>query len=117
LPKRSEFTVPRVSGQRFYAVIREPGPAWDRSRPMREQAGWEAHAAFMDELAADGFVVLGGPLGDNGRALHVIDAESEREIEDRLAGDPWTETGLLVTVSVDQWTILLESTEQRDKAK
>ena len=30
---------------------------------MRDQALWAEHAAFMDTLTADGFVILGGPLG------------------------------------------------------
>ena len=51
---------------------------------MREQEGWEQHVAFMDALADEGFIVLGGPLGNDDQALHVIDAESEGEIEERL---------------------------------
>ena len=63
----------------YYLVRREHGPAWDASRPRREQDGWDEHAAFMDELAAEGFVVLGGPVGegDGDYALNVVDAESE----------------------------------------
>ena len=30
----------------------------------REQAGWDAHAAFMDSLAEEGTVILGGPVGE-----------------------------------------------------
>jgi hypothetical protein len=74
---------------------------------MREQDGWEAHAAFMDSLARVGFIVLGGPLGDEGRALHVVDAPNEREIDVRLAEDPWSDH-LLRIASIDSWTILLE---------
>ena len=37
---------------------------WDHSRARREQAGWSEHAAFMDALAEEGFVVLGGPIGE-----------------------------------------------------
>jgi hypothetical protein len=60
--------------RRYLVVIREPGQAWDDSRGLREQDGWEAHAAFMDALAEDGFIVLGGPYGQSDRALHVVDA-------------------------------------------
>jgi hypothetical protein len=48
----------------YYLVERAKGPAWDHSRERREQAGWDEHAAFMDALADEGFVVLGGPIGD-----------------------------------------------------
>jgi uncharacterized protein YciI len=99
--------------RRYYVVIREPGASWDGARPMREQADWGAHADFMDALAAEGFIVLGGPLGDDNRALHVIDAGSEHEIENRLAEDPWTRSGLLVIASIEPWTILLEAGAQR----
>ncbi|MDX6483815.1 MAG: hypothetical protein QOE95_1586 [Gaiellaceae bacterium] len=42
---------------------REPGPAWDAGSSMHEQEQWPEHAAFMEALVDDGFVVLGGPLG------------------------------------------------------
>ena len=47
-----------------FAVTRERFNQWDWSRDMREQDNWHAHAAFMDELTAEGFIVLGGPVGD-----------------------------------------------------
>jgi hypothetical protein len=34
---------------------------------MREQDDWDAHAGFMDGLVDDGFVLLGGPVGDGMR--------------------------------------------------
>jgi uncharacterized protein YciI len=91
----------------YFAVIRRRGPAWDRSRPMRDQDGWTEHATFMDGLAAEGFIVLGGPLGDGERVLHVVDAEDEVEIRAQLERDPWTRMGLLTTASVEPWRILL----------
>ena len=57
---------------------------------MREQDNWEAHARFMDALVDDGFVFLGGPVGDGMRFLHIVRAQSEREVNDRLAEDPWS---------------------------
>lgn len=92
----------------YFAVTRERGPTWDGTRPMREQDGWDAHAQFMDELTADGFVVLGGPLGDGTRFLLVINAENSVEIEARLAEDPWTRTDQLRIVKIEPWEILLE---------
>jgi uncharacterized protein YciI len=76
---------------------------------MREQAGWDEHAAFMDGLAAEGIIVLGGPLGDGSRAMHVVEAASEEEIEGRLAEDPWTPMRLLRTRSIEPWEILLRA--------
>jgi uncharacterized protein YciI len=96
----------------LFAVIHEHGPAWDGSRTLREQDGWDAHAAFMDALADEGFVVLGGPLGDRralmvDRALLIVDAESEAEVRTRLGVDPWKPMKLLEVASVEPWVILL----------
>jgi uncharacterized protein YciI len=75
---------------------------------MREQELWEEHAHFMDELVEEGFVVLGGPLEGDREVLHVIDAPSKEAIEARLAEDPWAPNGMLETVSIEEWTILLD---------
>jgi len=94
----------------LFAMIRRGGPAWDRNRPLREQDKWDEHAAFMDALFEEGFVVLAGPLGDGSpehRVLLVFDADSESTIEARLDADPWTPMGMLETVSVEPWNVLL----------
>ncbi|HEX8033669.1 MAG TPA: hypothetical protein VF510_07465, partial [Ktedonobacterales bacterium] len=60
----------------YYAVLRERGENWNVSLPMRQQEQWEEHAAFMDALADDGFVILGGPLGEGEeKFLLIITAE------------------------------------------
>ena len=89
-----------------FVLTRERGPNWDHSRGLREQDAWDEHAAFMDALAQEGFIHLGGPLGDD-RVMHVIVAGSEQEIHDRLAADPWEPMGLLRNVSIERWHILL----------
>jgi hypothetical protein len=91
----------------FFVVSRRSGPDWDASRPLEEQSGWDAHAAFMDRLVDDGFVVLGGPLADEHRVILVVDADSEDAVRSRLGGDPWSDTHLRVD-SVDRWTIRLD---------
>ena len=48
----------------YFAIVRTRGERWDANRPMRQQEQWAEHAAFMDALADDGFVILGGPLGE-----------------------------------------------------
>jgi uncharacterized protein YciI len=92
----------------YLAAVRERGPAWDASRPMRGQDGWPAHAEFMDGLADEGFVVAGGPLGADERTfLIVFDAEDEDAVRARLAKDPWTAADLLRIRAIDTWEILL----------
>jgi len=94
----------------YYLVERERGPAWDHSRRRREQAGWDEHAAFMDALAEEGVVLLGGPVGegDGENALLVVDVESEAVIRARLADDPWA-SGMLTIVSVQPWSVWLRA--------
>jgi uncharacterized protein YciI len=75
---------------------------------MREQALWREHADFMNALAAEGFVVLGGPIGGGEETLLVIESSSVETIRTRLAADPWTEAGLLEIARVEAWTILLD---------
>jgi uncharacterized protein YciI len=92
----------------YYLVMRAKGPAWDHSRRRREQSGWDEHAAFMDALVDEGFVVLGGPVGegDGDDTLQVVDAESELAIRSRLAEDPWGED-MLMTKSIEPWSVWL----------
>src|SRR5579864_7302294 len=85
----------------YYAVLRERGENWDARLPMRQQEQWDEHAAFMNALADDGFVVLGGPLGDGEKILLILAAESDQAIEARLADDPWTPLGLLRIAKVE----------------
>jgi uncharacterized protein YciI len=92
----------------YLAVRRVWGPAWDAALPMRSQALWAEHAVFMNALAAEGFVVLGGPLGSGEEVLLVIDAGSEEVARARLAADPWTTAGLLEISRVEPWTVLLD---------
>jgi uncharacterized protein YciI len=92
----------------FLVLVRRTGPEWDRSRPMEEQSDWDAHAEFMDGLVDDGFVVLGGPLADEERVAHVIEAESEHAVRATLARDPWSETHLVID-SIEPWTLRLDA--------
>jgi uncharacterized protein YciI len=101
--------VPRVRSRRMgrYAVIREAGPGWDASKPLREQVAWPEHAAFMNALVDDGLIVLGGPVGGGPKTLLIVDAPDEDQIRRRLDADPWAPMGLLVVTNVEPWEILL----------
>ena len=87
--------------------LRRGGP-WDWSLDMREQVGWDEHARFMDGLVDDGFLLLGGPLDGGRDTLHIVEAESEAAIRDRMAEDPWAANGMLTPVSIEGWTVLLD---------
>ena len=91
----------------FLVELRRSGPEWDVSLPMEEQSEWEAHRVFMNRLVDDGFIVLGGPLADEVRVVHVIEAVSEAEIRTTLGQDPWSGTHLEVD-AIEPWTIRLD---------
>jgi uncharacterized protein len=92
-----------------FAVRFGHGPGWDSSRSIREQDGWDAHAAFMDGLVHDGFIILGGPVGAGEETLHVVEAADEGEIRARLGGDPWAAAGLLRVARIEPWRLWLDS--------
>jgi uncharacterized protein YciI len=92
----------------FHVVILRSGPQWDVGRPLEEQSGWVEHASFMDGLVDAGFIVLGGPLADERRVVHVIEAESEDAVRATLARDPWSGTHLRID-AIDPWTIRLDA--------
>jgi len=92
----------------FHVVVERSGSQWDASRPLAEQSGWDEHASFMDGLVESGFIILGGPLADEYRVVHAVEAASEDEIRATFARDPWSETHLRV-VSIEPWTIKLDA--------
>jgi uncharacterized protein YciI len=108
-----------------FVVIREQGPAWDPSRPMREQDFWPEHVVFVNRIADEGRMVLGGPLsevdqdgkfvdptepvgGDRTyRALIVLEADDERELTELVDDDPWSEHRVLETQAIYRWEMLV----------
>ena len=96
----------------FLVVLRRSGPEWDPSRPLERQSGWDAHASFMEGLVDAGLIILGGPLADENRVVHAVEAESEEAVRAALARDPWSGTHLLVE-TIDPWTIRLDGRRSR----
>ena len=92
----------------FLVMLHRSGPEWDPNRPLEEQSLWPEHAAFMDELVDSGFIVLGGPLADEYRVAHVVEAESEAAVRKTLERDPWSGTHLQVD-AIEPWTLRLDA--------
>jgi len=93
--------------QKLFAVIRTRGPAWQDSRPLEGQADWAGHASFMNALAREGFVILGGPLEGTSDVLLIVRATTPDEVRSRLAEDPWASKDLLRVSRVAPWTLRL----------
>ena len=91
----------------IFAVIRTRGSTWQSSLSLEQQAAWDAHAAFMNALASEGFVLLGGPLEGTPDVLLIVRADTPEEITRRLDADPWTVSGLLLVSRITPWTIRL----------
>lgn len=83
-------------------------PGWDTARPIRAQQAWDQHAAFMDRLVDNGFVVVGGPVGDGEQTLHLIEGADENDPRARLAEDPWASAGLLLIGKIEPWALWLD---------
>lgn len=87
------------------------GPNWDAAKTglsgIREQNAFDEHAAFMDRLVDEGFVVLGGPLGEGEEALLIIEARNEAEVMARMGEDPWKPMAILLVGEIRPWTIWL----------
>jgi len=94
----------------FFAVIREASSAWAPGGIV-SQPGVDDHAAFMQELAGEGFAVLAGPLAGSEqhrlRALVIVNAGGQEQIHSRLAEDPWTQSQRLQITSIESWNLLV----------
>jgi uncharacterized protein YciI len=94
---------------KLFAVIRTRGDAFNDSLSLEEQRDWDAHAAFMNGLQSEGFIVLGGPLEDTPDVLLIACAGSPQEVAARLQDDPWTIQDLLRISRISPWTLRLGS--------
>ena len=95
-----------------FLAISSAGPNRDFSKLTREQPFWDEHAAFIDQLVEEGFILMGGPLVDEAGmphgALLIVKAENENEVRDKLKNDPWFTRGVLKLESVERWQIFID---------
>jgi uncharacterized protein len=91
-----------------FVTISSAGPNRDPSKATREQPLWDEHAAFIDQLVAEGFILMGGPLLDEGGAMLIVNADDEDEVRQKLKNDSWFERGILKLESVKRWQIFID---------
>jgi hypothetical protein len=95
-----------------FLAFSSAGPNRDLSKDTRGQPFWDEHAAFIDRLVADGFILMGGPLIDEGGmpqgALLIVNAEDENEVREKLKNDPWFTQGILKLESIRRWQIYID---------
>ena len=92
----------------MFVIISSAGPNRDPSKDTRQQPLWDEHAAFIDQLVADGFILMGGPFVDEGGAMLIVNADDENEVRQKLKRDPWIEHGILKVESVKRWRIFID---------
>ena len=91
-----------------FVVISSAGRNRDLSKGTREQPLWDEHAAFIDELVANGVIFMGGPLVDEGGSLLMFKAKDENEVRKTMKDDPWIQHGILKLESVKRWQIFID---------
>jgi uncharacterized protein YciI len=91
-----------------FVMISSAGPNRDSSKGTREQPLWDEHAAFIDRLVAEGFILMGGPLVDEGGSLLIFNAEDENEVREKMKNDPWLKQGILKQESIKRWQIFID---------
>jgi hypothetical protein len=91
-----------------FVTISSAGPNRDLSKGTREQPFWNEHAAFIDQLVAESFVLMGGPLVDEDGAMLIVNADDESEVREKLKNDPWMKHGVLKLDSVKRWQIFID---------
>jgi uncharacterized protein YciI len=95
-----------------FVTLSSAGPNHDPSKRTRDQPFWDEHAAFIDRLVDEAFILMGGPLLDAAEmprgALLIVNAENENEVREKLKSDPWFERGILKLESVERWQIFID---------
>ena len=96
------------------AVFMQPGPNWDYSKGVREQAYWDEHAQFIDDLFARGVVFMAGPFAPEGTgALVILNLDTTEEAYAIYANDPWKHQQILQVAEAREWTIFLDAHADR----
>jgi uncharacterized protein len=94
-----------------FAVTTAKGVNWDHDRDIRKQPFWDEHAAFADQLVAQGVVILGGPIAsgaDEDIALMAVEAVHEGAVWSVFDADPWMVHQVFRIKSVWPWTLWLD---------
>lgn len=78
---------------RLFAAFVHRADAWIPGLAPQEQVGFADHARFVGELEASGFIAQAGLMQPSNDVLFVFRAESEAEVRQRMAQDPWQKDG------------------------
>jgi uncharacterized protein YciI len=91
-----------------YLVFFGTGSSWEPGIGSPEQAGFRAHADYLNEIDKQNRLVIGGPLEDYSNILLALEADSADQVRDALKADPWIVQGKLLIERIMQWTLLVD---------
>jgi uncharacterized protein YciI len=92
----------------IYLVLSSAGPNRDLSKDSSGQQHWDEHVPFINGLIDAGFIMMGGPLDDEGGALLIVRATDEAEVRARMKDDPFYRHGILHLEWIKRWTIYID---------
>jgi uncharacterized protein YciI len=97
-----------VSDAGPFSVLQfDPGPRYEHGRSPREQPCWDEHAAFIDDLAAQGRIVLAGPFADWTGALLIVRGAVD-EVTAIWMADPFVIEGVFGPPRVRPWLLWVD---------
>jgi uncharacterized protein YciI len=85
-----------------------PGPAWKSGLP-EDQAGWDEHAAFVDDLVEQGVFVMGGPWTDRLGSMSLWEGLGAEEVRVVMQGDPFVRNGVFEIEEIANWTVYVDT--------
>ena len=91
----------------FSIVQFDPGPRYEQGRSPREQPFWDEHAAFIDDLAARGRIVLAGPFADWTGAMLIVRGDVP-EVTATFVTDPFVMEGVFALPRVRPWLLWVD---------
>jgi uncharacterized protein YciI len=91
-----------------FVVLSTAGANRDLSKGARDQAHWDEHEGFIDNLVDRGFIVMGGPLVDEGGGMLIVRGESAEAVRATMEQDPWYAHEILCLVGIKRWDIFID---------
>lgn len=103
-----------------FAVTTAKGANWNHARDIRQQPFWDQHAAFSDQLADGGVIIIGGPIAsedDEDIALLAVEAADEEAARSIFDADPWMTHKVFRIKDVRSWTLWLDGRSRGQHAE
>jgi hypothetical protein len=100
--------------KKTFAGIVKRTDAWDHSKEAHEQEGFHLHAAFVSQLEADGFVHMAGLMEPSNDVLFIFFADSEEQLRERMAQDPWQQDGHAKLVRLEEVAFRIGTPQPRE---